>query len=163
MMRREEGRVSAVIFVREGLQVISVIMRCSGKEERAVHYTDSSALLIPGDVVVLNTTAEELGLGSGGYHIVLPAGTGNSDLPADDLASGHIMKLKYTPLQRSMLAVEEENSTFHAIFQSEKNLEGCLSYLGNYIVCCLWRCVGFDTASSRRIRFQKRRGTCPTS
>lgn len=131
MMRREEGRVSAVIFVREGLQVVSVIMRRSGKEERAVHYIDSSPLLIPGDVVVLNTTAEELGLGSGGYHLVLPADTTrNNDLPADDPAGGHIMKLKYTPLQRSVLAVEEERSTFHSIFQGEKNLEGMPVLLG---------------------------------
>lgn len=130
MMRREEAVVSAIISVREGLQVVRVIMRRSGEEKLAVHYTESSPLLLPGDMVVLNVTAEELGLGSGGYHIVLPTDTRNSDLPADDLASGHIMKLKYTPLQRSVLAVEEENSTFHAIFQGEKNLEGMPVLLG---------------------------------
>jgi hypothetical protein len=130
MMKREEGRVSSVISVREGLQVVSVIMRRSGEEKRAVHYTDNSPLLLPGDVVVLNVTAEELGLGSGGYHIVLPADTMNSDFPAADLAGGHIMKLKYTPLQRSVLAMEEENSRFHAIFQGEKHLEGMPVLLG---------------------------------
>ncbi|MEC0271105.1 DUF3866 family protein [Paenibacillus anseongense] len=131
MLRRAEGKVSAVISVREGLQVVRVIMRHSGKEERAVHYTDSSPPLRPGDVVVLNVTAEELGLGSGGYHIVLPADAISSDLSAaEHLSDGHIMKLKYTPLQRSVLAVEEEISRFHPLFQKEQTLEGMPVLLG---------------------------------
>lgn len=130
-MKRDEGRVSRVISIREGVQIVRVIMRRSGEEKLAVHFTERSPLLLPGDVVVLNVTAEELGLGSGGYHIVLPTDTRDGDLPAEDLpATGHIMKLKYTPLQRSVLAVEEENSTFHTIFQGEKNLEGMPVLLG---------------------------------
>ena len=58
----------------------------------------------PGDEVVVNVTAVDLGLGTGGYHFVL------WNLSRDSLdteASGHIMKLRYTPLQFNFEAVEE--------------------------------------------------------
>jgi len=58
-----------------------------------------------GDEVVANTTAVELGLGSGGYHFVL------WNMSRDLLeipSSGHIMKLRYTPLQFDVGAVEEQ-------------------------------------------------------
>lgn len=58
----------------------------------------------PGDEVIVNVTAAELGLGSGGYHFVL------WNLSRDSLdtgAPGHIMKLRYTPLQMNFEAVEE--------------------------------------------------------
>ncbi|MBP1962050.1 DUF3866 family protein [Paenibacillus aceris] len=131
MMRREEGTVRGIMSVREGVQVVSVEMRFSGEEKRAVHYTDISPLLHPGDSVVLNVTAEELSLGSGGYHIVLPRHLDNGQLPsASRSTKGHIMKLKYTPLQRSVLAVEEEISIFHTVFNGDKNLEGMPVLLG---------------------------------
>lgn len=56
------------------------------------------------DEVIVNTTAVELGLGSGGYHFVL------WNLSRDSLVTkmqGHIMKLRYTPLQMNVPAVEE--------------------------------------------------------
>ncbi len=65
-----EGTVADIISVREGLQIVTVWMR-SGELERAVHYTDTLPLLAPGDVVDLNVTAMKLGLGSGGFHIVI--------------------------------------------------------------------------------------------
>lgn len=131
MMRREEGTVRGIISVREGLQVVSVEMQLSGEEKHAVHYTDISTLLHPGDSVLLNVTAEELSLGSGGYHIVLPWHLDNGQIPSASRPSkGHIMKLKYTPLQRSVLAIEEETSIFHAVFNGDKHLEGMPVLLG---------------------------------
>lgn len=56
------------------------------------------------DDVIVNTTAVELGLGSGGYHFIL------WNLSKDNLvipSQGHIMKLRYTPLQINVPAVEE--------------------------------------------------------
>ncbi|NOU99293.1 DUF3866 family protein [Paenibacillus planticolens] len=131
MMKREAGTVRSIISVREGLQVVCVEMSGSGEEKRAVHYTDTSPLLHPGDCVVVNVTAEELGLGSGGYHIVLPSHLYDSEHAfASRPSSGHVMKLKYTPLQRSVMAVEEESSLFHSVFQEEKTLEGMPVLLG---------------------------------
>lgn len=58
----------------------------------------------PGDTVIANTTAVVLGLGSGGFHFVLwNLERGSLELPSD----GHIMKLRYTPLQFNVEAVEE--------------------------------------------------------
>jgi hypothetical protein len=58
-----------------------------------------------GDLVVLNTTAVDLGLGSGGYHFVLWNLARRSLETGGD---GHIMKLRYTPLQFNIRAAEEE-------------------------------------------------------
>ena len=57
-----------------------------------------------GDEVIANTTAMELGLGSGGYHFVL---WNLSRRELDTPSAGHIMKLRYTPLQLNVEAVEE--------------------------------------------------------
>jgi len=58
----------------------------------------------PGDLVVANTTAVDLGLGSGGYHFVL---WNLANRSVDTHGSGHIMKLRYTPLQFNVEAAEE--------------------------------------------------------
>ena len=57
-----------------------------------------------GDQVIANTTAEDLNLGSGGYHFIL-WNLANGSLDTD--GSGHIMKLRYTPLQFNVEAAEE--------------------------------------------------------
>lgn len=129
-MIRDEGTVVTIISVREGQQIVTVLMR-SGELERAVHYTDTSPLLVPGDMVDLNVTAMKLGLGSGVFHIVISArGRGSVNDSTHSSANGHIMKLKYTPMQRSVLAIEEPASAFHSSFQDDANVEGMPVLLG---------------------------------
>lgn len=129
-MIRDEGTVADIISVREGIQIVTVWMR-SGELDRAVHYTDTLPLLSPGDVVDLNVTAMKLRLGSGGFHIVISIRNRGSDYDsATTSSSGHIMKLKYTPIQRSVLAIEEPASSFHSSFQGDMNLEGMPVLLG---------------------------------
>ncbi|MDD9267555.1 DUF3866 family protein [Paenibacillus sp. GCM10023248] len=132
MLMREKGIVTDIVTEREGLQIVSVLMQRSGVEQQAVHYTEGSPLLRVGDTVELNVTAEELGLGSGGYHLVMSVMNNAEQLPADSAlpARGHIVKLKYTPFQRSVLAVEEACSPYHAIFQKEVSLESMPVLLG---------------------------------
>lgn len=89
-----------------GVQVAGVRTE-NGEEEKALALESLTGKVEPGDEVVLNTTAVELGLGSGGYHFVL------WNLARDRLdapGSGHIMKLRYTPLQFNVEAVEERLS-----------------------------------------------------
>src|SRR4051794_29390976 len=50
-----------------------------------------------GDDVVVNVQARELGLGSGGYDVVVVNLT--RGLEAADRSGAHVMKLNYTPLQ----------------------------------------------------------------
>lgn len=72
-----------------------------------------------GDTVVINTTAVDLRLGTGGVDFVVHVpgrvrdGTGDSGVAGDTRSTGpagHIMKLRYTPFQLRVLAVEEEAS-----------------------------------------------------
>ena len=57
-----------------------------------------------GDRVLLNTTAVWLGLGTGGMHVVVSV-EGGPDVDAE--GSGRTMKLRYTPHQARVQAVEE--------------------------------------------------------
>ena len=73
------------------------------------------------DTVLLNTTAVELGLGSGGYHYVL------ANLSKDSFSNighGHIMKLRYTPMQINCMAAEAQESPYHKVFNDFESLKG---------------------------------------
>lgn len=74
---------------------------------RAYALTQLTGPVGPGDEVVVNTTAVELGLGSGGWHIIhwnLSRG------PWSEPGAGHLMKLRYTSLQVDTGAAEEDGS-----------------------------------------------------
>lgn len=72
---------------------------------RAFALTQLTGPVGPGDDVAVNTTAVDLGLGSGGWHIVhwnLTRG------PWSEPGPGHLMKLRYTSLQVDTGAAEED-------------------------------------------------------
>jgi hypothetical protein len=72
---------------------------------RAYALTQLTGPVAVGDDVIVNTTAVELGLGSGGWHIVhwnLAQGEWSQPGP------GHLMKLRYTSLQVDTGAAEED-------------------------------------------------------
>jgi Protein of unknown function (DUF3866) len=67
---------------------------------------------VAGDRVLLNLNAWALGLGSGGYALVVAL---PDRLPADDETQvGHVVKARYTPLQAVVLAADEEASPHRA-------------------------------------------------
>ena len=106
---RLEGTVSSVKQESAGAQ--EIIVDCGGKKAAAVAYTGLTGMVRKGDRVLLNITAVRLGLGSGGRHFVMA----NLSRPADAAeepgpAGGHIMKLRYTPLQCRVHSGEEEDS-----------------------------------------------------
>jgi hypothetical protein len=91
--------VLAVISEREGLQRVAL---ASGR--RAYVLTQLIGAVAVGDEVVVNTTAVDLGLGTGGWDVVhwnlaRRAWSGG--------ASGHILKLRYTSLQADTGVAEE--------------------------------------------------------
>lgn len=94
--------VTDILAERDGLQRIEV------GEERAYVLTALTGPVEVGDEVVLNTTAVDLGLGTGGWHVVHwnLARTGWSEP-----GSGHVMKLRYTSLQVDAGAAEEHLGT----------------------------------------------------
>jgi hypothetical protein len=81
---------------------------------KACAYPGIAATLRPGDSVIVNTVGLELGLGTGGFGFVLA--NLSAALP-QHAGNGHIVKLRYTPLQLTVLSAEEESSPHHALLQ----------------------------------------------
>lgn len=111
--------VEEVLETNPGTQVLRV--RWGDATGRAVLYTRYAAPAKAGDRVVLNTTATDLGLGSGGEDFVV------WNLAHDDYdsrAEGHVMKLRYTPLQTEVLAVESPESPHHSVMAAADGVDG---------------------------------------
>lgn len=188
LLNRKTGIIIAVDNITAHTQEIRVKM--GEAVEKAVNYRRLTGDVAEGDLVQLNTTAVDLGLGTGGVHFVMarlgsatsPPATdrrGNAagspgmtgldsaacspgmmgldnmssslglvrldgaagssatmrldsaarSLRSDDgtnqtvAQAGHIMKLRYTPLQFSVLSVEEEKSIHHHTMQTVDTLE----------------------------------------
>ncbi|GMX65142.1 DUF3866 family protein [Paenibacillus elgii] len=123
----------------------------NGETAAALHDPAVGTPLRPGDEVLLNTTAVRLGLGTGGVHFVharlgkldettdrpeVPAGTNSREpetpdrLQSSGPQEGHIMKLRYTSLQRAVLSVEEPSSPHHALFADSRTLSGMPVLIG---------------------------------
>jgi hypothetical protein len=81
-------------------------------EVRALAYPALVGEPAAGDRVLLNTTALALGLGTGGYALVVAL---PDRLPPDRVGPGHVVKARYTPLQATVLAADEEDSPHRAV------------------------------------------------
>lgn len=75
----------------------------------------------PGDRVLLNANALALGLGTGGYALVVAI---PDRLPPDPEGPGHIVKARYTPLQAVTLAADEDDSPHRALLEDAHDLGG---------------------------------------
>jgi Protein of unknown function (DUF3866) len=75
----------------------------------------------PGDQVLLNATALELGLGTGGYALVVAV---PGRLPDDPPGPGHLVKARYTPLQATVPGVDEPGSPYHEMLRDADDLAG---------------------------------------
>jgi Protein of unknown function (DUF3866) len=73
-----------------------------------------------GDRVLLNTTALDLGLGTGGYALVVAV---PDRLPDDRDSPGHLVKARYTPLQATVLGADEQGSPHHQVLRDADDLE----------------------------------------
>jgi hypothetical protein len=96
------GTVVEMGAERAGLQKVRVDL--GGGPERAYVLTALTGPVAVGDPVVVNTTAVDLGLGTGGWHFV------HWNLARDswvEAGPGHIMKLRYTSLQADIGSTEE--------------------------------------------------------
>ncbi len=65
-----------------------------------------------GDVLLLNVAALELGLGTGGYALVVAI---PDRLPPDEEGPGHLVKARYTPLQAVVQGIDEQDSAAHGL------------------------------------------------
>ncbi|NLV88610.1 MAG: DUF3866 family protein [Tissierellia bacterium] len=119
------GVVTDIIKEDEHVDIIYVNIK--GEKYKAVNYSDFTGKVKINDKVVLNTTAVELKLGTGGYHFVMYNYSNNK---MDLQGPGHIMKLRYTPFQVRCLVAEEEDSPYHTVFQEFTNLENHIFIVG---------------------------------
>lgn len=104
MLTRRRGTVLSIDRERPGVQEITVSV--DGMSSTAMCYPTLTGDARVGDEVLLNTTALEKGLGTGGYHFVMANLTRPESAPTDE--PGHIVKNRYTPLQHTVLSTEEE-------------------------------------------------------
>ena len=88
----------------------------------ALAYPDLVGEPRPGDRVLLNTTALDMGLGTGGLALVIAIPDRLPQAAPD--RPGHIVKARYSPLQTVRLAVDEEASPARAVMQRAEHLAG---------------------------------------
>lgn len=102
--------------------VTEVLVEMEGDYYRAINYNKLTGDVGIGDRIQLNTNAVHLGLGTGGYHFIIH--NGRSEISDFSLPKGHIIKLRYTPMQVKCLAVEEPQSPFHEIIKDKDRING---------------------------------------
>jgi hypothetical protein len=119
MLLTAKGRVVAVLQENSEIQELLVQVEGRPLSEKAYNYLGLNHRLTVNDFIELNVTAVELGLGTGGRHFVIPQFSDEQSL-----SNGHIMKLRYTPWQFSVLAAEEAASPFHDELVDAISLEG---------------------------------------
>jgi hypothetical protein len=103
-----------------GAQELSVELT-DGRPVRALAYVDVVGQPQIGDAVLLNTTALNLDLGTGGYALVVAL---PERLPRDREGPGHLVKARYTPAQTTVLGVDEQDSPHHEALREADDLTG---------------------------------------
>lgn len=125
MISFKEGIVTNILEKDKEVDWIEV--EIEGVKAKAVNYTTLTGNIDVGDKVVLNTTAVDLNLGTGGQHFVIH---NKKNTNKDIEGRGHIMKLRYTPMQLSCLATEEQDSPYHNDINSFTSLDGKVFIVG---------------------------------
>lgn len=115
----KKGYITRIIKNNNDMQEVEVSIE--DNIYKAINYILFTGECQKSDEVVLNTTALDLNLGTGGYHFVsFNYRNGNSKIKGE----GHIIKLRYTPLQLKCCSVEEQESPFHKEINEFKSLFG---------------------------------------
>jgi hypothetical protein len=115
-VRLRPAIVRGVRTARAGFAELDV--EVEGEPAAAVAFTDLVGEVREGDDVVVNTTAVALGLGTGGFHLVVAVREGG---PRDLAHAGRVMKARYTPLQAVVRTVEE---TDRDLLEASGGLDG---------------------------------------
>lgn len=118
-LHKKIATVREIIESNENFQIIATFET----ENPAYSLTPFVGILKPGDIVLLNTTATYLKLGTGGYDYVIARISESAEVFENEIES-HIMKLNYTPLQFSTRFIEETEEYENAVELYEK--EGCV-------------------------------------
>jgi hypothetical protein len=126
MVRWRAGTVAAVQGAWHGAVELSVDVPGAGPV-RALAYPALVGTPEVGDRVLLNVGALVMGLGTGGYALVValpdrlppdPAGEGTAR------GDGHLVKARYTPLQVIVRGADEDSSPHRAVLAAATDLGG---------------------------------------
>ncbi|MCX4472737.1 DUF3866 family protein [Micromonospora sp. NBC_01655] len=126
MVRWRAGTVTALRREWTGAVELDVELT-DGATMRALAYPELVGRPVPGDRVLLNAGALLMGLGTGGYALVVAL---PDRLPADPPEAGdtrdagHLVKARYTPLQPILLGVDEEASPHRAALEAAEDVAG---------------------------------------
>ncbi|SNY42495.1 DUF3866 family protein [Paractinoplanes atraurantiacus] len=125
MVRWRAGTVQAVR--RRWRGAVELDVSTSDGPVRALAYPSLVGSPEQGDRVLLNVGALVMGLGTGGYALVVALPDRLPADPVDDGTTrdaGHLVKARYTPLQVIGLGVDEEASPHRAVMEAATSLEG---------------------------------------
>lgn len=127
MIRWRSGEVVSLGRVWPG--AVELDVRLDGRDDQNDKQDRRRALAYPplvghpeeGDRVLLNTTAQAMGLGTGGYALVVAL---PDRLPRDVERAGHLVKARYTPLQTTVLGADEQGSPHHDTLREADSIHG---------------------------------------
>jgi hypothetical protein len=91
---------------------------------RALAYPALTGFPRPGDRVLLNTTALDLGLGTGGYALVVAIPDRLPPDPGGPQPGGCLVKARYTPLQVTVPGADEQSSPYHEVLRDADDIGG---------------------------------------
>ena len=101
-----------------------------GDEVPALSYPLLTGEVAVGDEVLLNVSAYERRLGTGGFALVVAspsrvrAGEQASATASVVASPGHLVKARYSPAQAMVLGVDEQESAHHALLRDADSLDG---------------------------------------
>ncbi|WP_033341331.1 DUF3866 family protein [Catenuloplanes japonicus] len=125
MIRWRSGTVTALRRSWDGASELSVTVDGELDAIKALAYTPLVGEPVVGDRVLLNVGALEMGLGTGGYALVVAL---PDNLPVSPERTtrdnGHLVKARYTPLQAIMMGVDEEASPYRDVLAEADDLDG---------------------------------------
>jgi Protein of unknown function (DUF3866) len=114
-------RDDVIAIRRKWRGAVELEVSIGGVPVRALAYPELTGQPQPGDRVLLNTGALDLGLGTGGYALVVAI---PDRLPPDPKGPGHLVKARYTPLQATVLGADEQGSDYHDLLRDADSLDG---------------------------------------
>jgi hypothetical protein len=125
MIHIQVGIITHILDDCQEVQLVTV--EHEGKKSKAMNFPLLTKGVKIGDKVLINTTAVDLDLGTGGCHFILYCL--DSDQTMENKA-GHIMKLNYTPLQFASSTCEEQTSPFHDLLSQAESISGMPVLIG---------------------------------
>lgn len=119
-MRLVWSTVTGVLSAESGIQRLALDpLPDPDAAAGAICYPRLTGACVAGDRVLLNTTAVDMALGTGGWHFVVAR---EDAAGLDQPSGGQVMKLRYTPLQTDVLTAEEKDPASHAVMAEATDL-----------------------------------------